>query len=331
MRALGPTAGEAALLHFSFGSAGWPRRRLAAGLLFAAGLALWALLPLPLALFGLVVILAGHVPLWVRSQTTAPGGATPAHEEVWVPVEEGWLDRLREHEARGERWDVSPFDLSSGRGCGAFAGVLAVTAVLAFVLLGLAGPDAGVRLGAGALALLAPLWVNGMRTTWNPSELHKKGKALEAAVAAATTEGLDDFDVVPMLALREGRRGKYPVDAKVMLRPKQDDVEGFLGVQLQVAINSVQGVDYPYLYAVVLGRPALRLPSPAELRKQVGAGGKLVIEEGEGDDVHYLVLRQHADTKGGWHTDDSAAGRIARTALWVAREVRARYLAEPEP
>ena len=65
---------------------------------------------------------------------------------------------------------------------------------------------------------------------------------------------------MPTLALREGRRGKYPVDARLMLRPAREDATGFLGVQVQVALNNVQGTDYPYLYAVVLGKDAFRLP-----------------------------------------------------------------------
>ena len=41
----------------------------------------------------------------------------------------------------------------------------------------------------------------------------------------------------------------------------REDVTGFLGVQVQVALNNVQGTDYPYLYAVVLGKGEFVLPS----------------------------------------------------------------------
>ena len=74
---------------------------------------------------------------------------------------------------------------------------------------------------------------------------------------------------MPLLALREGRRGHYPVDARLMARPAREDASGFLGVQVQVAMNSVKGTDYPYLYAVVLGKGAFRFPkAPARATVQ---------------------------------------------------------------
>lgn len=319
---IGPTPAEEAFLRFSFGSGDWPRRLLQASALFAVGVALWVLLPAVLAPLGLVLVVAGHVPLWIRTQTTAPGGATPQHEEVWAPVEEDWLERLREHEARGRRWDASPFDLTSGRGFLNLVLVLAATGAVSLAALLWLGFDPGFRLAVGATVLLVPLWLNGMRTTWNPSELRKKGEALATALAAARGAGMDDFDAVPMLALREGRRGKYPVDAKVMLRPDRDDAEGFLGVQLQVAMNNVQGTDYPYLYAVVLGKEGTDLPPLSELRARPRKGRRIVFEEGRGEDVRYLVVRQHADRKGGWHTDDEDVARITGAALEIGREVR---------
>lgn len=307
------------MLRFAVGSWSLERRLLYAGALFVLGAAVWSLAPLPVAGAGLLLVLAGHVPLWVRTQTTAPGGATPEHEEMWAPVEEDWLERIRHLEAKGARWDASPFDFTNARGCGVLFGLAALIAGAAAVSSLAFGPDAAVRVMLGAGALLLPLWVNGIRTTWNPSELQKKGAALEAALHTAETEG-SDFDPVPLLALREGPRGKYPVDAKLMLRPASER-SGFLGVQVQVAMNSVQGTDYPYLYAVVLVEEGARLPAPARESDGASWGGRpLVYETGEGDGARFLVVRQHADTTGGWHTDEVAIHRIVIRALELGRE-----------
>ncbi len=157
-----------------------------------------------------------------------------------------------------------------------------------------------------------------MRTTWNPSELRKKGDALAVARAAIAEAGGKDFDLVPLLALREGRRGHYPVDARLMARPAREDASGFLGVQVQVAMNNVKGTDYPYLYAVVLGKGDFRFPK-APGRATVD-GVDLVIEAGEGEGVRYRVIRQHADTHGGWHTEPDDIRGIVRAALDRARE-----------
>ena len=313
-----PTAAEAAGLRFLLPLGDLRFRLLLAGGFFAVGLATWSLAPWPLAAAGLLPLLAGHVALWARSQTTAPGGATPAHEDVWAPVEDEWLERVSDLEERGARWDATPWDVSNGRGCLALLGVLLLVAVLATLVGTALGPDALVRVAVGAALLFVPLWLSGMRTTWNPSELRKKGEALAVARAAIADAGGKDFDLVPLLALRVGRRGHYPVDARLMARPAREDDSGFLGVQVQVAMNNVKGTDYPYLYAVVLGKGGFRFPK-APGRATVH-GVDLVIEAGESEGVRYRVMRQHADRSGGWHTEPDHIRGIVGAALERARE-----------
>jgi len=313
-----PTAAEAAGLRFLL-PLGDLRFRLAlAGAFFTAGLVAWCLAPWPLAAAGLLLLLAGHLPLWARSQTTAPGGATPAHEDVWAPVEDEWLERVSELEKRGARWDTTPWDLSNGMGCLALLGVLLLVAILAFLIGTALGPDALFRVAVAAPLLFVPLWLSGMRSTWNPSELRKKGEALAVARAALEEAAANDFDLVPLLALREGRRGHYPVDARLMARPAREDASAFLGVQFQVAMNNVKGTDYPYFYAVVLGKGAFRFPNAPG--RQTVHGVDLVTEEGESEGVRYRVVRQHADRSGGWHTEPPHIRGIVAAALERARE-----------
>jgi hypothetical protein len=315
-----PSPAEASSLRFQLPAFPDVRTRfLAAALLFAAGVALWSLTDGFLAAVGLALLLAGHLPLWALTETTAPGGATPAHEDVWAPVEEAWLARVREHERRGARWDTTPWDLSNKLGFVTLAGLLAATRLLAALADRLLDAELLSPAWPAVPALLVPLWLGGMRTVWNPSELLKKGEALEVARAEAATLGAGDFDPVPLLALREGRRGRYPVDARLMLRPAREEAPSFLGVQVQVAMNNVQGTDYPYLYAVVLGKGAFRLPEKPAARWP-SAAVKLVFEGGEKEGVRFLVIRQHADTSGGWHTEPQQIREIVRVALAAGRE-----------
>jgi hypothetical protein len=293
-------------------------RVLVSATLFAVGLALWAVVPW-FGWLGLGLVLAGHLPLWVRHQSNAPGGATPDHEEVWAPVEDDWLDRVTALEESGKRWDTTPWEISNLRGCLTLVGVLILTAVVLVMAGAVFGADAFFRLAVAAPLLLVPLWVNGLRTTWNVSELRKKGEALSVARAHAERLGDGDFDAVPMLALREGRRGKYPVDARLMLRPSREDESGFLGVQVQVAMNNVKGTDYPYLYAVVLGKGDFRMPPVS--RRQRRDGVDIVFERDESEGVRFLVVRQHADKHGGWHTESEHILAIVEAALEKARTV----------
>jgi hypothetical protein len=307
------------MLRFVLPMAGLRARLMTAALLSAVGLAVWSVAPLPGAAVGLALVLAGHLPLWVRHQSNAPGGATPAHEEVWAPVEDDWLERVQKLEKRGERWDTTPWDLSNVLGFFVFLGILALVGGGVVVAGTLLGFDASLRLAVAAPLVVGPLWLNGLRTTWNPSELRKKGDALAVARAEAERLGAGDFDPVPMLALREGRKGRYPVDARLMLRPARQDESGFLGVQVQVAMNNVKGTDYPYLYAVVLGQEDFRMPGVSPRQRRDGA--EIVFERDESEGVRFLVVRQHADRQGGWHTEPHHIRVIVALALEKARAV----------
>jgi len=293
-------------------------RLAAASVLFLVGLLLVVAAPgLVAPALGCLVLLFAHLVLWVRSQTTAPGGATPVHEDVWAPVEDDWLARVEELENRGARWDVTPWDISNKIGCLTLVALLGAIVTGLFVATASLGPGTAIRLTFASFLLFVPLWFNGMRTTWNPSELRKKGLALAAAREAAAKVVGGDFDFVPMLALREGRRGKYPVDARLMLRPTSEDATGFLGVQVQVSLNNVRGTDYPYLYCVVLGKDPFQLPSTE--KRQVKNGVDMVFERGAGKGAKYLVVRQHADRSGGWHTEDVHIKGIVTAAIELGR------------
>ncbi len=317
MSRLWPNSAETATLRFLIPMPSLGARVLVAATLFVTGAAFAGIAAGWIAAAGLVVVLLGHLPLWVRTQTIAPGGATPAHEDVWAPVEDEWLARVEALEKSGARWDTTPWDLSNGIGCLTLLALLGTLTAALFAGVSAFGAGGSLRLAAACTVLFLPLWLNGMRTTWNPSELRKKGQALALAREDAERLARGDFDLVPTVALREGRRGKYPVDARLMLRPSREDETGFLGVQIQVTLNNVRGTDYPYLYAVILGKGAFRLPSAAP--RLAVQGVQLVFEPGEGQGVRYLVVRQHADKQGGWHTGPREISTIVAVALEKAR------------
>jgi hypothetical protein len=83
-------------------------------------------------------------------------------------------------------------------------------------------------------------------------------------------------------------------------------------------MNGVQGTDYPYLYAVILGKDGFEPPRASGERFSDGV--RLVLEEGTGEGVRFLVVRQHADEKGGWHTKPEHIRVIVETALGLARQ-----------
>ena len=311
----GPTKIERQGLHFLIGSGALGARYLIAAVLFIAGAGVCSLVRLDPSqmLIGVGLLLAGHVPLWVLGQTLAPGGATPSHEDLWVPAEEGWFEQLQELEKRGRRWDVSPWDITSWAGFLTLAAASLMAAVACGAVFEVIREENAVRLAIILAALGLPLWLNGMRTKWNPGELRLKGRALDWARRRALGRYGERYDAVPLLALLEGDSGKFPVDARLMLRPKEDDGSGLIGVQVQVCLNNVKGKDYPYLYCVVLAKPGFRFRE---------AKTPLTTERGSEGEVIFLVVRQHADRRGGWHTGERAIDGIVDTALRIAERGR---------
>ena len=168
-----PTTSEASTLEFSlYGGLAAPVRAVVAAACFAAFVIITVMAPtyFPLAVF---LGIAGHTVIWMKGAKLAPGGATPAHEEVWVPVEDDWLARVRDLEKRGRRWDTSPWDISSGAGFGMLVVLGLLVMPIAFAIGGERGGIQTIKVG---LLLLLPLWFNGMRSNWIPSELRKKGE-----------------------------------------------------------------------------------------------------------------------------------------------------------
>ncbi len=314
--AFGPTATERAGLRFLVGgSRGFLLRYLLALGLFVIGWGVCCLGSLEVGVpIGSFVMLLGHLPLWVRRQTLAPGGATPEHEDVWAPVDGDWYENLVALEKKGRRWDLSAWDISSGLGFALLVLLVMVIGPGALVVLGAFGEAAAIRFLAGSAALWLPLWFNGMRSNWSPGELRLKGAVLQDAARAVYGPRIaGSYEAVPMLALMETRRGKVPVDARLMLRPVEDDGSGLMGVQVQVCLNNVRGKDYPYAYCVVLAKPGFQFPR---------LDTPLTLERGGGDGVTYLVIRQHADRRGGWHTNSRAVLGIVHTALRFAEQGR---------
>jgi hypothetical protein len=83
-------------------------------------------------------------------------------------------------------------------------------------------------------------------------------------------------------------------------------------------MNNVKGTDYPYLYAVVLGKGDFRFPKGPDRERLLGLD--LVTESGESEGVRYRVVRQHADELGGWHTEPDHIRGIVAAALERARQ-----------
>jgi len=99
-----------------------------------------------------------------------------------------------------------------------------------------------------------------------------------------------------------------------------DAPASFLGVQVQVSINSVQGRSFPYAYAVIVARPEFggwNRPGVLE------APSRIVVERKKEGDVLIAVVRQQTTKQSGYHTDLRAARRLLDFTLCELRKMLA--------
>jgi len=259
-------------------------RYVAAATLFSAGMIVAGQAS---TFLGVLLILLGHVPLWVKRQRLAPNppdrpdgkAFNPLKskvELVWVPVGPEGFARIRDLEDKGRRWDHSYLDITNARGLVTLL-LLVVAMLFGAVWVRVAlGTPMGSLLAVTA-ALLLPIWLNGMRFTWQPSDLLRRVQALSMVAPTIQALAPDVYDPVEMIGTMQGRKGQIPVDARVMLRPRDTKNDTFLGIQVQVTLNNVQGKLYPFAYAVVLGKGAFEFRNPSSpFKVQRGTSGEVV-------------------------------------------------------
>ena len=127
----------------------------------------------------------------------------------------------------------------------------------------------------------------------------------------------EEFGYQLQTARARGSKGEVPRDVKAVVRFAKGPEE-FLGLQMQIAINSVQGKDYPYFYCVLVAKE--NLGQFVENHLDAPPGG-IVLEPKYQDGVYVAVMRQATTKNSGYHTDLKAAAKIFGYALKQARAV----------
>jgi hypothetical protein len=217
------------------------------------------------------------------------------------------------------RWDLDAFDITNPLG-GVIFIVLVIGVVVIWLVLQRQPGHVGTYWAVDCLVLLAPHWVTGVKGYLRQDRLIIKIKLLEKVMEELSRPS--DIQVLPMLATRSTREGRrFPTDARLMLRLIGAPA-AFLGIQVHISINSVQGTDYPYLYCVLLARGEAGLfagwrdvvKEMPEFRKSIVPG-----EPSNEEGVDVLVIRQKTTRTSGYHTKPDQAISIVTFAVKVAR------------
>lgn len=112
-------------------------------------------------------------------------------------------------------------------------------------------------------------------------------------------------------------QGDKPIPVDVRLTVSVPDAPPeFLGLQIQVVLNHVQGTPYPYLYAVVVAKENEGL-LPVFGRIQPPKG--VIHERKTQEDVDVAIIRQHTTRTSGYHTKPAKSAKIIANAVEVAQ------------
>ncbi len=169
-----------------------------------------------------------------------------------------------------------------------------------------------------AAVLLLPHWVTGVRRILTNAPLTIKANLLLMVIDLWENDRREGETVHPQMQMCKGRKGEIPWDAKLVIRFEKLG-DAFLGLQVQVTLNRVEGSDYPYLYCVLVARPSLEMARRLNCRPP----REIVVQADrpDTDDVEVLVIRQKTTKESGYHTDAAACRAIFEYALEQCRRL----------
>jgi len=263
---------------------------------------------------GLIFLFSGTLLGMIKGYHTRP---KMKRGETWNRVTPDEFKKVVAKEKQLKSWDRDFFDITNNMGCF----VLFLMIIFFFFIFGVIGKKISFRLATyvciNGAVVLVPHWFTGVRTYLKRDKLILKIQLLQTIIKHLETNS--EIQVHPMLSIQKTKKDKQvPKDARLMIRLIQAP-EDFLGIQVQVAINTVQGTKYPYLYCVLLAKEKAKLF--AQKRSLASPSPKIVLSQSQSEDVDVLVVRQKTSKNSGYHTKDKAAVHVVETALVLAREV----------
>lgn len=278
--------------------------------LLAAGFALQAVAH---PAVGAALLLAATLLSLVSGYTNVPPDDRGKRE--WRGADRRELEQVIAISRKAKSWDRSLLDITCGPGAATLvAGAAAV--LIASAWLRSRGLDRLADVWViDCAVLLLPHWFTGVRRVLTNAPLVVKLENLLAVFDDWERDRREGETMAPQIEILVGKAGEMPRDAKLIFRPAGASAD-FLGLQVQVTLNNVQGSDYPYLYAVLVARPAYgllrrRLPPPL---------GPLVVEPKSENGVDIIVIRQRTTKTSGYHTPPRVCRTIFAFALAAARQ-----------
>lgn len=245
------------------------------------------------------------------------------NKEKWVQVT---IDEFKKIKTKGKelrKWDTDAFDITNSLGGCLFFIIAGIVVFVWFILkMEFEGSNLSFYFIIDSIIIFAPQWFSATRDYLKNDQLIVKIGLLEEIIKYLSSRS--DIQVSPMLEIRESKEGKgnVPTDARLLVRI-QNAPDSFLGLQVQVSINSVQGHDYPYLYCVLIAKKGQGFLNRDDIIKGnkkflKGEAKKVIFENTTSPDAEVLVIRQFTTETSGYHTDTKNAKSIVDAAIITA-------------
>lgn len=240
-------------------------------------------------------------------------------ERSWRRTDAEQVDRMLSVNSKTKAWDQDFFDVTCTRGIVTLMVIGGVVTYASWELLK-TSETLAMTVFVDAVVLLVPFWITGVRSILTNDEFSIKAGFLINIAKAHRNRARDgetlQFQVRYVPAKAAEGTAEVPDDIKAVVQFAGAPAD-FLGLQMQLAINSVQGTDYPYYYCVLVGKPGFgRLSRPDLGRPPAG----ITLECETNDDSEVAVIRQTTTKNAGFHTGLADGVRIFNYALTEARK-----------
>jgi hypothetical protein len=238
---------------------------------------------------------------------------------TWHEASRESIDRILAIARQQGRWDQDAIDITCVTG---FLCFLLVAAVVFFVhaFLAKSSPLLALIVTVDIAVMTVPFWITGVRSTLKNDKLVTKCRMLmkiEKTFAFQASEGETFHYQIMTVPAGDKKEDGVPQDVKAMITFANAPKE-FLGLQVQITINSIQGTDYTYCYCVIVCRPEFLAGKDIYMP----VSKDILFERQPEKDVHVIVIRQDTTaTSKGYYTDPAAACRIFGVAFSSARNL----------
>lgn len=268
---------------------------------------------------GLIPVAAGVLLMLVKGYKNNPD--LSLRRNPWRPSRREEVGRILEINKKQKSWDSDAVDITNPKGAVMLGLITAGVLMAAFMLYSFTYSEDLVKIILlNSAVILLPFWITGVRSILTNHRLTIKVRiflGLEDTFERMKEEG-EEFQFQLATAQARGGAGEVPDDLKgIILFHK--GCPDFLGVQMQISINQVQGKDYPYFYCVLVAHEGFGEITKGNLDTPPR---KVIIETKKEKDVYIAVIRQHTTKQTGYYTKPAAVNTIFTYAVRQARKLQ---------